>query len=68
MDRLDNDLIQIDQVSSEQNLPIADQQNQNSIQNNIKSKEINEAKKTSMIPTALYSSFFSFSIIIQIFD
>jgi hypothetical protein len=68
MDRLDNDLIQIDQISSEQNLPIDDQQDQNAIQNNIKSKEINEPKKTSMIPTALYSFFFSFLIIIQIFD
>jgi hypothetical protein len=72
VDSTNNNTIQIDQISSEQNPHVNNQQGENSTQNHIKSKEvvngINKIKKTPMTPTRLYVSFFSFSIIIEIFD
>jgi hypothetical protein len=72
VDSTNNNTIQIDQISSEQNPHVDNQQGENSTQNHIKSKEvvngINKIKKTPMTPTRLYVSFFSFSIIIEIFD
>jgi hypothetical protein len=68
---MNNEIIPIDQISSEQNLHIDNQQDQNSTQNDTKSKEIGsgiqQAKQSPMNPTPLYVSFFSFSIIIKIF-
>jgi hypothetical protein len=62
----------IDYISSEQHLNIDNQQNQNSTQNDTKSKQVaNEIKKINKSPTTptpLYVYFFSLSIIIQIFD
>jgi hypothetical protein len=61
----------IDQISSEQHLHIDNQQDQNSTQNDTKSKEIGsgikQRKESPMNPTPLYVSFLSFSIIIEIF-
>jgi hypothetical protein len=69
--RMNHEIISIDQISSEQNLHIDNQQDQNSTQNNTKSKEmgsrIKQRKKPPMNPTPLYVSFLSFSIIIEIF-
>jgi GTP-dependent phosphoenolpyruvate carboxykinase len=56
----------IDQISSEQHHHIDNQQNENSTQNDTKSKEIatgiKQIKKSPMTPTPLYVYFFSFSI------
>jgi hypothetical protein len=61
----DDNIIQIDQISSEQHLHIDNQLDQNSTLNNTKSKEVDngikQRKKSSMIPTPLYVFFFSFS-------
>jgi hypothetical protein len=68
---MNNNIIPIDQISSEQHLHIDNQQDQNSTKYDTKSKEvinrINEMKKSPMASTLLYVSFFSFSIIIEIF-
>ncbi len=57
-DRINNEIISIDQISSEQNLQIDNQQDE-------KSKEIiDEINESTEL---LYVSFFSFSINIQIF-
>jgi hypothetical protein len=52
-----------DHTSSEQHPTVDNQQGQNSTQNDTKSKGvvniINKMKKSSMIPTPLYVSFFS---------
>ncbi len=65
-DSMNNDTIQIDQISSEQHLHVDNQQDKNSTQNDIKSNEvvngISKRKKTPMTPTPLYVSFFSLSI------
>ncbi len=67
---MNNNIVPIDQISSEQHLHIDNQQDQNSTQNDTKSKEIGsgikQAKKSPMNPTPLYVSFLSFSILIQI--
>ncbi len=59
------------QISSEQHLNIDNQQNQNSTLNDTKSKEVDNGikkiNKSPMTSTPLYVSFFSLSIIIQIF-
>jgi hypothetical protein len=60
-DSMNNEIISIDHISSEQHLHVDNQIN------DIKSKEIEQRKKSSMIPTPLYVSFFYFLIIIQIF-
>jgi hypothetical protein len=60
VDPMNNHTIQIDHIFAEQHSHIDNQQDE-------KSKEINEMKKSPMNPTRLYVSFFSFSIIIQIF-
>jgi len=58
--------IHIDQIFSEQHHHIDNQQNQNSTQNDTKSKEINnkikQIKKSPMTPTPLYVYLFSLSI------
>ena len=63
---MNNEIISIDQISSEQNLHIDNQQDQNATQNDTKSKEIGsgiqQRKQSPMNPTPLYVSFFSFSI------
>jgi hypothetical protein len=68
---MNNNIIPIDQISSEQHLHIDNQQDHNSTKYDTKSKEvinrINEMKKSPMASTPLYVSFFSFSIIIEIF-
>jgi hypothetical protein len=53
-DRINNEIISIDQISSEQNLQIDNQQDE-------KSNEIDDSTMTTEL---LYVSFFSFSIII----
>lgn len=67
---MNNNIVSIDQIFSEQHLHIDNQQDQNLTQNETKSEEvingINEMKKSPMTPTRLYVSFFSFSIIIEI--
>jgi hypothetical protein len=72
VETMNNDTIQIDQISSEQHLHIGNHQGENSTQINTKSKEVdngtNKMKKTPMTPTRLYVSFSFFSIIISIFD
>jgi hypothetical protein len=59
--RMNHEIISIDQISSEQNLHIDNQQDQNSTQNNTKSKEmgsrIKQRKKPPMNPTPLYIFF-----------
>jgi hypothetical protein len=71
LDPMNNDTIQIDQISSEQHHHIDNQQNENSTQNDTKSKEvgngIKKMKKSPTTSTSLYVSFFYFSIIIEIF-
>ncbi len=61
VDSMDNEIILAEQTSSQQHPTIDNQQGQNS--NDTKSKEvvnvINKRKKSSMIPTPLYVSFFS---------
>jgi hypothetical protein len=63
VDSMDNDIILAEQTSSQQHRTIDNQQGQNSTQNDTKSKEvvnvINKMKKSSLIPTTLYVSFFS---------
>ncbi len=70
-DSMNNGIIPIDHISSEQHLHVDNQQNENSIQSDIKLKEIGSGIKLTnespMTPTNLYDSFFYFSIIIQIF-
>jgi GTP-dependent phosphoenolpyruvate carboxykinase len=70
-DSMNNQIIPIDQISSQQHLHVDNQKNQNSTQNYIKLKEVNseikQMKKSPMNPTPLYVSFFYLSIIIQIF-
>ncbi len=60
---MNHEIISIDQISSQQNLYIDNQQDQNSTQNDTKSKEMGSAikqrKKSPMNPTPLYI-FFSF--------
>jgi len=62
---MDNDIIQIDQIFPEQHLRIDNQQDPNSTLNNTESEEVDngieQRRKSSMIPTPLYVSFFSFS-------
>jgi hypothetical protein len=60
VDPMNHNTIQIDQISPKQHHHIDNEQDE-------KSKEINKMKKSPMNPTLLYVSFFSFSIIIQIF-
>ncbi len=54
---INNNIIPIDQISSEQYLHIDNQQDQNSTQNDTQSKEIinriNEMKESPVIPTRL---------------
>ncbi len=68
MNPMNNEIVTIDQISSEQNHHVDNQQDENSAQNDIKSQEvvntIKTKKKTPMTPTPLYFSLFSFSIII----
>jgi hypothetical protein len=69
-DSMNNEIIPIYHISSEQHLHVHNQINENSTQNYIKLETdsgINEMKKYPMNPTPLYVSFFYFSIIIQIF-
>jgi len=58
---MNNEIHSIDQISSEQNLRIDNQQDQNSTQNDTKSKEIDsgikQRKKSPMNPTPLYIIF-----------
>jgi hypothetical protein len=62
VDSINNNIIPIDQISSEQHIQSDNQQGENSAQNGIKSKEfangINKIMKTPMTPTRLYVSFF----------
>jgi GTP-dependent phosphoenolpyruvate carboxykinase len=68
---INNNIIPIDQISSEQHIHIDNQQDQNSTQNDTNSKEIGneikQMKKSPMTPTPLYVPFFSLLIIIKIF-
>jgi hypothetical protein len=61
---MNNQIITIDQISSQQHLHVDNQKNQNSTQNYIKLKEIDseikQMKKSPMNPTPLYVSFFLF--------
>jgi hypothetical protein len=65
---MNNDIIPVDYISSEQNPHVDNQQGENSTRNYIKSQEFvnrkETMKKTPMTPTPLYFSFFSFSVII----
>ncbi len=69
---MDNNIIQTDQISSEQHLHIENQKDQNSTLNNTKSKEVHngieQREKNPMIPTPLYVFFLFFlKLNIQIF-
>ncbi len=70
-DSMNNGIIPINHISSEQHLHVDNQKNENLTQNDTQSKEIgsgiNEMKESSMAPTRLYVPFLSFSIIIEIF-
>jgi hypothetical protein len=65
-DPMNNNVISIDQISSEQYPPVDNQQDQNLTQNGTEPREIDsgikQAKKApTMNPTRLYASFFFFS-------
>jgi hypothetical protein len=64
VDRMNNGIISVDHRSSEQHPYVGNQTGGNSTQNKTNSKEvvnvINNRKKSSMIPTPLYVSFFFF--------
>ncbi len=63
VDPMNNGTTLADHTSSQQYPTVDNQQGQNSTQNDTKSKEvvnvINKMKKSSLIPTTLYVSFFS---------